>query len=36
MIKIDNNRLSTIIENLVSFGNPIEAKDIVQEFDDVY
>lgn len=31
----DRIQPSTIIETLVSLGNPIEAKDIIQEFDDV-
>lgn len=31
----DRIQPATIIETLVSLGNPIEAKDIIQEFDDV-
>lgn len=31
----DRIQSSAIIESLVSLGNPIEAKDIIQEFDDV-
>lgn len=31
----DRIPLATIIETLVSLGNPIEAKNIIQEFDDV-
>ena len=31
----DRIQPSTIIETLVSLGNPIEAKNIIQEFDDV-
>lgn len=31
----DRLELPTIIESLVAFGNPVEAKNIIEEFDDV-
>ncbi|WMJ72211.1 restriction endonuclease FokI C-terminal domain-containing protein [Cytophagaceae bacterium ABcell3] len=31
----DRLGLSTIIESIIGFGNPVEAQNIIQEFDDV-